>query len=420
MGMRLRLALTINLVFLTIQSANAGTPSCIQEKIRVNLLGAQFLHGLNPTFHKTPMVERAQNILMQLGEKNPQDTQKKIAAWLSIVEQTHLGRRDAPQVLDRLKKYYYSEHVITEREFPESHFELQKKIAREQGRGDVQISPQQRAELMRVVIEDQKKSLDPWIEYLSSLDASYPMWAKVWAFNGMTRIGKLDAGTRHVTSRSSKTVAPFIELNREALSLTIEAVEKRLHAKQKGIKYKDIEPNPELRELVQDGNFGKIYGWYRHALTRNGVDLKVTEGTWIKYPRGSDPKELVQSLQCKSTGWCTAGESTARTQLQGGDFYVYYSRDALGRPKNPRIAIRMGANRIDEVRGIGPSQELDPIIASTGILDQKLKEFGTEGERYRKRSSDMKLLTQIERKSEALEEFLDLAIGCQCRVTDCI
>ena len=37
--------------------------------------------------------------------------------------------------------------------------------------------------------------------------------------------------------------------------------------------------------------------------------------------------KLVKSLEGKGTGWCTAGIETARWQLQGGDFHVYYTKD---------------------------------------------------------------------------------------------
>ena len=58
-------------------------------------------------------------------------------------------------------------------------------------------------------------------------------------------------------------------------------------------------------------------------------------------PQGSDHMKLVKSLEGKDTGWCTAGASTAKTQLEGGDFYLYYSYDSEGNPTIPRIAIRM-------------------------------------------------------------------------------
>ena len=61
---------------------------------------------------------------------------------------------------------------------------------------------------------------------------------------------------------------------------------------------------------------------------------------------GTDHMPLVESLKGYNTGWCTAGESTAKTQLQGGDFYVYYTLDENDEYKVPRIAIRMENNQI--------------------------------------------------------------------------
>ena len=65
---------------------------------------------------------------------------------------------------------------------------------------------------------------------------------------------------------------------------------------------------------------------------------------------------------------------------------------------NPRIAIRMEGEEIAEVRGVGANQNIDEFMAGADILDKKLLEIGSEGERYTKRSSDMKKLTEIERK----------------------
>ena len=112
--------------------------------------------------------------------------------------------------------------------------------------------------------------------------------------------------------------------------------------------------------------------------------------------------KLYNSLYGKGTGWCTAGaESTAKKQLQGGDFYVYYSNNSGGQPVNPRIAIRMnGKHRIAEIRGVDENQNLDKNISESSVLDEKLKDFGDEGEIYKVRVDDMKRVTQIEEKLE--------------------
>lgn len=55
------------------------------------------------------------------------------------------------------------------------------------------------------------------------------------------------------------------------------------------------------------------------------------------------------------TPWCTgASESTARNQIERGDFYIYYNK---GRPE---VAVRMdGTNKVGEVRGNSPNQALN-------------------------------------------------------------
>jgi len=93
---------------------------------------------------------------------------------------------------------------------------------------------------------------------------------------------------------------------------------------------------------LDSNDFAKLYAFAIEQCTPASKELLVnTKGKWVKYDRGSNHMPLVQSLQSHGTGWCTAGESTAQTQLQAGDFYVYYSHDAKGKPTIPRAAIRM-------------------------------------------------------------------------------
>jgi hypothetical protein len=150
----------------------------------------------------------------------------------------------------------------------------------------------------------------------------------------------------------------------------------------------------EFEKLIQGENFAKLYAWAIDKVTpATQEELAATGGKWVKYDQNSDHMPLVRSLEGHGTGWCTAGESTAEAQLEGGDFYVYYSLDQSGKPAVPRIAIRMQQNSIAEIRGISPNQNLDAGV--TQIVEDKLKEF-PDGELYKKRVADMKLLTDIE------------------------
>lgn len=56
----------------------------------------------------------------------------------------------------------------------------------------------------------------------------------------------------------------------------------------------------------------------------------------------------------------------------------------------------MQGDEIGEVRGVAPDQNLDPFIGK--IVDEKLSEF-PDGEKYKKRTGDMKRLTEIEEQT---------------------
>ena len=129
----------------------------------------------------------------------------------------------------------------------------------------------------------------------------------------------------------------------------------------------------EIEILSKGESFKKLYTYYLTNQDSKTINNDETEGIWIKYDMGSDYIPLWESLQGKNTGWCTAGKETAKTQLNGGDFYVYYTKDENNEYKNPRIAIRMnGKNEIGEVRGTSKNQNLESNMEP--ILDKKLEE----------------------------------------------
>ena len=59
----------------------------------------------------------------------------------------------------------------------------------------------------------------------------------------------------------------------------------------------------------------------------------------------------------------------------------------------------MEGKKIVEIRGIkGLEQNLDEVISGTDILEQKLTQFGEEGEKYKIRAENMRRLTVIYNK----------------------
>jgi len=319
---------------------------------------------------------------------------EKVHKYLNRLEKVeNMTKESRHNGIEHLKNLYYKKYVIKPENVPESYFELQKRIALERGNGYINIGKKEREEMIKIIIEEQKKSLDIWLDYLIENDAMYPEWFKYYAFQGMQRLGAYDKEKGNFNKRTDSTTSVFIDLNYEALALVYD----NLCTVLGGNKLDD----ESLQKIIENGSFAKIYGYFIKKIeSRKQELLDNNDGIWIKYEQGSEPDKLVESLQGKGTGWCTAGYETAKMQLFSGDFYVYYTKDGNNTYSQPRIAIRMEGDSIGEIRGIAKQQNLEPEME--GVLSEKLKEF-PDREKYLKKVSDMEKLTKIHNEYEERE-----------------
>lgn len=336
-----------------------------------------------------------------LPEKVPNDPSARIEAYADRLENIFLNPdvKVRERNLDMFRDKIYDTLIIKPEDFPESYFDLQKRIARERGQHVEEIPENVRDQMKEVAIKDQKASLDAWLEYLTSNDATYPAWFKYYAWKNITKLSQFDKERGEFKKRTDTTVAPFPDIYREPLAQIADIYEK-VKADNKNLK------EPEIREAFSK-KFPALYAeLIQKSLAASMENREEIRGEWKKYQQGhdGDAEKLFKSLEGKGTGWCTAGLSTAETQIENGDFYVYYTNDSNGEPVQPRLAIRMeGTNKIGEVRGILPQQGVEPIFQD--VLDAKLSEFGTEADAYRKKSNDMRILTALEAKREKEEPF---------------
>ena len=290
-----------------------------------------------------------------------------------------------------LKSFYYDLYVIKPENIPDAYFQNQVRLAKELGYGNIKLTAEAKKGMIEEVIDDQKETLDKWIEYFlyDEESKSYGMWEKYWVFQGLQSLGKYDKETGKFSKRDKSTVYPFPPVEREYIFTTLKLMEDFL---------KDKKSEEDIKQALSTGNFKLLYEYViKQSLFREEQQSNSTDGKWIKYEQGSDYNILRDSLQGYYTGWCTAaGENFAKSQLAGGDFYVYYSLDKNGEAKVPRIAIRMdGKNKIGEIRGISGKQNMEPEMMP--ILEEKLKEF-PDRDKYLKKEHDMKLLTLIDKK----------------------
>lgn len=381
-----------------------------------------FLHKKYPKLSSSLEVEAAaKRAEKQTGEKIPREKPaERIQSYLNRLKNIinppkREGRSDfgrQARNLAMLKKMLYEKEVIKPEEVPESYFESIRQMHREEGYGEIEISDELKKELIEPIIEDQKNSLDIWVDYLASEDAKYPDYLKYWAFRSVLKMGRYDKEKEKFTERYGGTVSPFPDLNQEALSIVMDAMERKAE--------NDVLPKENrksLKEIIDFGfdiqedtkqnflkeldrkNFTKLYGIAIEEFRPISEELlKQTEGEWRVFPKGTDPQILVDTLKNHGTGWCIRGLSTAKRYLDANDLEIFYSNDEEGNPTVPRVVIVSSGNKISEVRGVEKQENMDDYIGD--VVQEKLDTL-PDGKSFSKKSADMKKLTAIEKKTKA-------------------
>lgn len=317
--------------------------------------------------------------------KTNKDTKyESIKKYLERLDKIH--KKSLENKNNLLKELYYKQYVIKEEN-------ISKKLTNEEKQS---------------IIDNQKKSLEKWLDFLTKETTKYPLWQKYWIFQGMLKIGTYDEANETFQNRSKKTTAPFIEINEEVIEQIVKIIDEILNDKKLN--------NKEIEKLIEKNSFKKLYTILEKNYKKNKLkNLNNTNGIWIKYKQKNkeDAIKLSKSLENKNTGWCTAREETAIIQVcgcnvhNGGDFYVYYTLDEKNNYTIPRIAIRMKDNNIEEIRGIEESQNLEESMIQ--ILEKKLEEFNDiskeQIEKNIKIINDLKELTKINKKVAKKEEL---------------
>ncbi len=362
------------------------------------------LHLKNPELHTSPEVKRAvERKDRETGKKISNDPALRIEVYTDRLENIFLNPNEKTRKrnLELFRDKIYNALLIKPENFPESYFDLQKRIARERGQAVEEIPENVRDQMKAVAIEDQKASLDAWMDYLTSDDAVYPAWFKYYVWKNIIKLSQFDKERGEFKKRTDTTVATFPDIYREPLAQIADIYEK---VKENNKNLKD----PEIQDAFSK-KFPALYAeLIQKSLLSSMENREEIKGEWVKYEQGKEgeAEKLFGSLEGKGTGWCTAGKSTANSQINSGDFYVYYTNDSNNQPTQPRLAIRMtGDKKIAEVRGVLPQQNVESMLQET--LDKKLDEFGSEAEEYKKKSENMRYLTALEHRIENKEPLTE-------------
>jgi len=285
-------------------------------------------------------------------------------------------------------------------------YESEKRIAVEQGRRNEIMDLGSNEDLMKGYEnlakekrDIQVKSLNSWLDYLKQNDAQYPTWFRYFVVRNLSKMGTLDKEKGEYGKRTSYTIAPFPEINSEALGFVYRMLTTGVGS-QEFVQEDQKQKRTELEKIIEKKDFVKLYV-FAQIETAGQLNRESLKGEWVKYDQGSDYHILENALRGKGTGWCTA-EGSAPSHLQNGDFYVYYTKGTSGNYSEPRIAIRMQGNEIAEVRGVNHRQELEPALID--VAQEKYHSLPGGG-KFDKKSNDMKKVTELAKKQEKNEQF---------------
>src|SRR3989344_3939835 len=237
------------------------------------------LHLKNPELQISPEVGRAvERKERHTGEKVPNDPARRIEAYTDRLENIFLNPEQSVRErnLEMFRDKIYDELIIKREHFPESYFELQKRIARERGEAVEDIPENVREQMKSVAIEDQRASLDAWVDYLTSDDAVYPAWFKYFVWRNVTKLSQFDIERGEFKRRTDSTVAPYPDIYREPLAQIADIYEK-IKADNKNLK------EPEIREAFSK-KFPNLYAeLISKSLAASMENREEIRGEWIKY-----------------------------------------------------------------------------------------------------------------------------------------
>ena len=210
--------------------------------------------------------------------------------------------------------------VMDYEDIPDAYWRQQEQILRDNGQGR-ELSRGEKETLAEDLIEKQRESINTWSNYLGDKDCPYPLWFKIYAFDGVSKMGLINKETKEFEKRDKSTVASFPILNPEVLAKVYRNINEFY-----GVDKEDwLAQHPDdekLVSLVKSGNFPKLYAkelFETKTIIKTPEKPEDIEGDWFTYQLG-DEDELAKVAE--GTGWCIADPNVAHNYLSYGNYYA--------------------------------------------------------------------------------------------------
>ena len=397
-----------------------------------NEIGSKVLSLVNFESKHKDIVESSFNKARNKKEKLPgKNNERRNFAYLSRLDR--MIEKHGDKVEQKLWEASAENLVMEYEDIPEAYWKQQEQILRDNGQSR-KLSEYEKKILAEDLIDKQRQSITSWTNYLGDKNCPYPLWFKVYAFDGISKMSNtLNLDDADYNRRDNTTALSFPKLNAEILAKVYRQIND-FYGVDKENWLAQHSDDEKLVSLVKSANFPKLYA---KELVDTKVILKTPErtedvhGDWFEYKLGDE--EEIASL-AEGTRWCVVDPNVAHNYLTYGqysnpeeyddyddDYYDYDDAEVenseakfiifrLEDPNTPGVfasngsaSIRLNPNGIvDEVSGLNEGQAVEDALVP--IVKKKALSL-PGGEKYLQKFDDKQALIKLDNKMEAGEDL---------------
>ena len=389
-----------------------------------NEIGSKVLSLVNFESKYKDIVESSFNKASQNKEKLPgKNNERRNFAYLSRLDR--IIKKHGDKAEQKIWEASAESVVMDFEDIPDSYWKQQEQILRDNGQGR-ELSRSEKEILADDLIEKQRESITSWTNYLGDKNCPYPLWFKVYAFDGISKMSNaLNLDDANYDRRDHTTALSFPKLNAEILAKVYRQIN-NFYGVDKEDWLKKNSDDEKLVSLVKSANFPKLYA---KELLDTKVILKTPEraedvhGDWFEYKLG-DEEEIADLAE--GTRWCVVDPNVAHNYLTYGQFINpgednNYDDDdwedddqteypeakfiifRLEDPNSPGVYASNGSAsiRLDpdgmvaEVSGLGEGQAIEDALVP--IVKEKTISL-PGGEKYLQKFDDKQTLIRLDKK----------------------
>ena len=401
---------------------NASEQSAQHLSRLQNEIGSKVLSLVNFESKHKDIVESSFNKARQNKEKLPgKNNERRNFAYLSRLDNMIEKHGDALE--QKLWEASAENLVMDYEDIPEAYWKQQEQILRDNGQGR-ELSRREKEILAKDLIDKQRQSITSWANYLGDKNCPYPLWFKVYAFDGISKMSNaLNLDDADYNRRDNTTALSFPKLNAEILAKVYRQIND-FYGVDKENWLAQHSDDEKLVSLVKSANFPKLYA---KELVDTKVILKTPErtedvhGDWFEYKLGDE--EEIASL-AEGTKWCVVDPNVAHHYLVYGKYGHSRNTGAnkessskakfiifrLEDPNSPGVFASNGSasvrldpdGKVAEVSGLNKGQAIEDALVPI-VKEKALSLPG--GEEYLQKFDDKQTLIRLDKKMEKGEDL---------------